>query len=453
MRLAGLELRRIGPFEDAVFELPEPKGPGELVLFEGPNGSGKTTIVQAVALAAAAGGNFEALGAPLAELARRSRGNSPEAQAIVRHASEELAITCGPGRPQWGGAQAKTIVTRMERFASASMSRETTPWAAFAFRGHMATARLTTDGPKEIATHPLQHSLAFGATPNASDNLGQLLINLEYDRVQAKLYAAEATEAADRERMESMAASRARSTERFERMLSRVLDRRVDIQFGVGVRTPRMLFDGEDIPIDLLGEGFRNTVSWLGDLFVRLERTPWASPEISPIEQDFWLILDEVEESLHPTMQARILPAVREIFPNAHIYATTHSPFVVASAAEGVVFPIRPDKDHKVRGKIQPRVLEPGQSLEWVTSEIFQARAGFVDDKSRSMLDEHKRDVRRIQRGVAMDWDAFFARRAELMKLNDEVRTIVAMQEVPVRVEIDDRMLARDAGRELRTGT
>src|SRR4051794_14053055 len=52
MRLARLELKDIGPFEDVVFEIPEPKGPGELVLFEGPNGSGKTTIMQAIATVA-----------------------------------------------------------------------------------------------------------------------------------------------------------------------------------------------------------------------------------------------------------------------------------------------------------------------------------------------------------------------------------------------------------------
>jgi hypothetical protein len=39
------------------------------------------------------------------------------------------------------------------------------------------------------------------------------------------------------------------------------------------------------------------------------------------------------------------------------------------------------------------------------------------------------------------------------MKLNDEVRTVVAMQEVPIRQEVDRRMLAREEARELGTGT
>jgi len=209
------------------------------------------------------------------------------------------------------------------------------------------------------------------------------------------------------------------------------------------VRTPRILFDGEDIPIDLLGEGFRSTVSWLSDLFVRLERVPWASPEMSPFDQDFWLILDEIEESLHPTMQARILPALRELFPNARIYATTHSPFVVASATEGTIFAIRPGKDHRVRGTVEARPLEPGQSLEWVTTEIFQARTGFVDQQTRDDLEAHDRDVRRFQQKREIDWDAFFERRDRLLRLNEEVWTAVALQEVRVRGDIERELRAR----------
>src|SRR6185369_13027510 len=48
MRVTRLAFKDVGPFEDAVFEIPDPQGRGELVLFEGPNGSGKTTIVEAL---------------------------------------------------------------------------------------------------------------------------------------------------------------------------------------------------------------------------------------------------------------------------------------------------------------------------------------------------------------------------------------------------------------------
>ena len=131
------------------------------------------------------------------------------------------------------------------------------------------------------------------------------------------------------------AASRQRMIDTIARALSDVLLRAVTIEFQFGRQAPVVLLDSEPIPFELLGEGLRSTLAWLSDLLVRLHRIAWANPEISPLEQDFWLILDEIDESLHPTMQMRILPALRRLFPNARMYVTTHSPFVVASAAEG----------------------------------------------------------------------------------------------------------------------
>jgi DNA repair exonuclease SbcCD ATPase subunit len=93
MRVARLELTGIGPFEAAVFAIPEPaKGTGELVLFEGPNGSGKTTIAHAIACALdpALYQEKSALHAPLDDLARRVR---TENGAQVKTTMEEAGAT------------------------------------------------------------------------------------------------------------------------------------------------------------------------------------------------------------------------------------------------------------------------------------------------------------------------------------------------------------------------
>ncbi len=229
------------------------------------------------------------------------------------------------------------------------------------------------------------------------------------------------------------------------RAISEVLDRRVTFEVPIGQHAPTILIDGDSIPLDLLGEGLRSTLAWLSDLLVRLHRVLWEDAARSPLEQDFWLILDEIDESLHPTMQARLYPALRELFPNARIYATTHSPFVVASVGEGTIFPIRPDKDHMVRGQVEARALQPGQSLELVTTELFEAPAGFVDQPTRDDLAAHDRDVQALQRKSDVDWGAFLARRDRLMALNDEVRALVAMQEVPVQKEVLRRQRERIA--------
>ena len=49
------------------------------------------------------------------------------------------------------------------------------------------------------------------------------------------------------------------------------------------------------------------------------------------------LLIDEIENHLHPTWQRRVIPALLEHFPGLQIFATTHSPFVVAGLKAGQV--------------------------------------------------------------------------------------------------------------------
>ena len=351
-----------------------------------------------------------------------------------------------PSAYRSGGAVDK--LRAYQHAASKPLESEPLAWAAFAFTSHMDTPVAVTRGPTEITVPPLSGALSFGAVDPAGAHFGQLLINMEFDRIKAALYAREAPPSEKRDAMEHVAAARRDSLARFERVFCRVLGRAFRLDFPFGQHSPDVFLDGEEIPLDQLGEGMRSTVAWLADLLVRLERVSWADTARSPLEQDFWLILDEIDESLHPNMQAQIFPALRELFPNARIYATTHSPFVIASAAEGVVFPIRPDHDHKVRGLVEARPLRPGESLELVTEDVFQARYGFVDQPTRDDLDAHDRDVRNLERKREIDWSAFMARRDRLMQLNDEVRTVVAMQEVRVQKEVLARLRERVAAPE-----
>lgn len=50
-----------------------------------------------------------------------------------------------------------------------------------------------------------------------------------------------------------------------------------------------------------------------------------------PLRASALLLIDEVELHLHPAWQERVLPGLRRAFPNMQIVATTHSPSVLAS--------------------------------------------------------------------------------------------------------------------------
>ncbi len=448
-----MELHDIGPFDDAVLEFPESTGKGEVVLFEGPNGCGKTTIAEAIAVLVGMWGtnplagmlNGPLLCFPFGSFCRRLRGTCWTAKLTINDGIfwNKLVYQNNPAEPF-----AANSLAGFDPIPKPNLDARPNPmsWAPFAYKGHSPSADIACEGPRTIADDPMLGALSFGREKPASTKFGQFLINTEYERIQSKLYAAEKNSSEDASSFERLANSRHEILDRIQYALSRVLDRHVRIEFPVGHNAPRILFNDQEVPIDLLGEGMRNTISWLADLMIRLERINWADKERSPFDQDFWLILDEIEESLHPRMQARILPALRDLFPTARIYATTHSPFVVASAGEGTVFRIKPDpKTGRVSGKIEAVKLEHGQSLEWVVSEIFDAPSGFVDDETRSALDIHERGIRTIRAKQEVDWDGFTKARDFLLSLNEEVCTVVSMREVPVRSLIAEKLRERAA--------
>ena len=55
------------------------------------------------------------------------------------------------------------------------------------------------------------------------------------------------------------------------------------------------------------------------------------------------VIIDEIEAHLHVELQKRILPFLTKMFPNVQFIVSTHSPFVISSSADAVVY----DLEHK----------------------------------------------------------------------------------------------------------
>lgn len=453
MRVERITLHEIGPFEDAYLQMPPaPRSGGEVILFEGPNGSGKTTIAEAIACAAAREPHeSHPLMPPAKALLSRLRGDgwirvdvSADGDAWPVLASTQQGKVTTPQ-----GTGRRGLFGPVDG-AAHDVHHDPVTWAAFAYGQSPTTPDVRTAGPQEITVPPLRGALAFGRGDPASSHLGQLLVNLRHQLGESALSAmgagdaAASGEAVRAARLAGEAATRTMTA--LENGLSTVLGRAVRFKFGAerkrpnGGFAPEILFDGEPIPLHLLGEGMRRTMSWLTDLLVRLHRVRWADVSRSPHEQSFWLILDEVDESLHPRMQMRLVPVLRGLFPNANIYMTTHSPFVVASVGEGFVVPLRPDAQHRVNGPLRVQPLHPGQSLEWVIEEVFEAKTGFIDAVSRRTLDDHKADIARLRRRevlTAEEWRRLIERRRRLFSFGDELASMVAVLEVPVREAIE----------------
>ena len=101
----------------------------------------------------------------------------------------------------------------------------------------------------------------------------------------------------------------------------------------------------EPLPIYLghLSSGTEGTLLWIRWLALKMVSHYEYTEDWH--EKPAILLIDEIENHLHPTWQRRVIPALLEHFPGLQIFATTHSPFVVAGLKAGQVHLLKRDEN------------------------------------------------------------------------------------------------------------
>ncbi len=97
--------------------------------------------------------------------------------------------------------------------------------------------------------------------------------------------------------------------------------------FNIPGREPFRLVDNQ------LSDGFSSVLQLVSELLLRMEAVTAGSYEVSGI-----VLIDEIETHLHIKLQKAILPFLTDFFPNIQFIVTTHSPFVLTSLNDAVVF-------------------------------------------------------------------------------------------------------------------
>ena len=97
---------------------------------------------------------------------------------------------------------------------------------------------------------------------------------------------------------------------------------------------PRLAFDVEDtgtdaktLTLEQLSDGYRNVLAMAADIGWYLARVPKTSrPPVSIV-----VLIDEIELHLHPEWQQRVLGDLMRTFPDVQFVVTTHSPQVLTT--------------------------------------------------------------------------------------------------------------------------
>ena len=100
--------------------------------------------------------------------------------------------------------------------------------------------------------------------------------------------------------------------------------------------------DGREVRSDLLSDGYRRLVSIVIDLAFRcalLNKVMYGDEAYKQTHGT--VIIDEIDEHLHPELQVRILKALHNTFPEIQFIVSTHAPLVMSSVEntpENVVY-------------------------------------------------------------------------------------------------------------------
>ena len=98
------------------------------------------------------------------------------------------------------------------------------------------------------------------------------------------------------------------------------------------------------------------------------------------------LLIDEIENHLHPTWQRRVIPALLDHFPGLQIFATSHSPFVVAGLRAGQVHVLKRD----AKGVVSASTNEC-DIIGWTTDEILRTFMGVDEPTDQLTVDRANR--------------------------------------------------------------
>ena len=86
---------------------------------------------------------------------------------------------------------------------------------------------------------------------------------------------------------------------------------------------------GLSVPFPALSDGYRAFLGWIGDLLYHICMT---CPEESALVDNHGIVMvDEVDLHIHPKWQINVLPRLARALPNIQFIVTSHSPLVVGS--------------------------------------------------------------------------------------------------------------------------
>ncbi len=140
--------------------------------------------------------------------------------------------------------------------------------------------------------------------------------------------------------------------------------------------------EGTIVPFSSLSDGYRNVIKIVLDIASRMcMLNPYLKGDALK-ETPGVVIIDELDLSLHPTWQRRIIGILKHLFPKVQFLCATHSPFIIQSLEPGELFTLGEE------GSKQPDAEDySGESIEDIAEEIMEVKLPQYSEKKVRMYE------------------------------------------------------------------
>ncbi|MCD8303267.1 MAG: AAA family ATPase [Prevotellaceae bacterium] len=156
--------------------------------------------------------------------------------------------------------------------------------------------------------------------------------------------------------------------------------------------------DKEPYHFSQLSDGYSALLSIVSELMLRMS----LEEPLDAYGKEGVVLIDEVENHLHVGLQKKVMPFLTELFPNVQFIVTTHSPFVLSSIKDSVIFDLESRKRYADFSEYSYQSIIEG----YYGVDIYSTVVVEAVDKAEKMLrqpsltEEEEVEIKNLYRSV-----------------------------------------------------
>jgi predicted ATP-binding protein involved in virulence len=155
---------------------------------------------------------------------------------------------------------------------------------------------------------------------------------------------------------------------------------RVEVDLNRGELTAHI--NGFSLPFSLLSDGQRSMLAMVADIAYRMAILNPHLLENATRETPGVVLIDEIDLHLHPRWQRHVIDDLRQVFPKVQFFATTHSPFIIQSMQPGELIDL-----NEVPGASEYQ----NKSIEDIVENVMDVDLPQMSERKTKMLEAAKK--------------------------------------------------------------